>query len=72
MKQNDSIKKGSQAPTGLGRKTLAQVSREYNFDLELGLAKLTRKNIQAIPDMTFKEAAEMLGMSPIDLFEMMK
>lgn len=60
------------APSGLGRKTLAQGTKEYGLDLKAGLAKLAQKNIQAAPDMTFREVAEAAGMSPMDLYDIMK
>lgn len=59
-------------PSGLGRKTLAQGAREYHFDLEAGISKLSEQNIKASPDMTFREVAEAGGLSPMEVFEQMR
>jgi hypothetical protein len=63
---------GESVPSGMGRKTLAQVAKEYKFDLKAGLVKPGDQNIQATENMTFKEVAEAVGMAPHDLLEMMK
>lgn len=63
---------GEPVPSGLGRKTLAQVAKEYDLDIKAGLMKLKRHNIQATQDMTFKEIAEAEGIAPMDVLEMMK
>jgi len=60
------------APSGLGRKTLAQGAKEYGLNLKSALDKLAQMNIQAAPDMTFREVAEAAGMSPVELYEIMK
>ncbi|KPK27810.1 MAG: hypothetical protein AMK69_09860 [Nitrospira bacterium SG8_3] len=70
--QASGAKSGTTVPTGLGRKTLANAAKEYDFDLETGIATLARKKIKATGQMTFKEVADAAGMAPIDVFEMMK
>ena len=63
---------GEPVPSGMGRKTLAQVAKEYDLDINAGLMKLKGHNVQATQDMTFKEVAEAEGLAPIDVLEMMK
>jgi hypothetical protein len=63
---------GEPVPSGMGRKTLAQVAKEYDLDIKAGLIKLRGHNVQATQDMTFQEIAEAEGMAPIDVLEMMK
>ena len=63
---------GEPVPSGMGRKTLAQVAKEYKFDLKAVLVKLEDQNIQATENMTIKEVAEAVGMAPHDVLEMMK
>ncbi len=59
-------------PARLGRKTLKELSDEGNIDLNKTFNFLKSKDIQATSDMTMRELANNLGISPFDLYHELK
>ena len=59
-------------PSGLGRKTVAEVCKAYGIDQSEALKKLSAKGIAANPGDKMKKLAEKYDKSPRDLYEIMK
>ena len=59
-------------PSGLGRKTVAEVCRAYGIDQAQALKKLAAKGITAGADDKIKRLAEKHDLLPINLYEIMK
>jgi hypothetical protein len=57
--------------SGLGKKTLEKICLERNLSLEQVLAKLKEKGVEAKPDDKLKDVANKLGMTPIDIFNLL-
>jgi hypothetical protein len=63
----------SAAPvSGLGRKSLQELSSMGQFDLNKAIAYLKTQGFDATPQTTMREAAMALGTTPYDLFETLK
>ena len=62
----------SEAPSGLGRMTIAEVSKKYNLDPATAIQKLAAKGIAAKPDDKIRALAEKSGLTSSDLYEIMK
>ena len=61
-----------EAPTGLGRMTVAEVCRKYNLDQTGALQKLSAKGMTANPDDKLKALAEKYEINPVDIYGIMK
>ena len=59
-------------PSGLGRKTVAEVCKAYGIDQSEALKKLSAKGITANPGDKIKKLAEKYDKLPLDLYEIMK
>ena len=55
--------------TGVGKKTLEQVCREFNVPLATAQRKLAAKGLTVSPTETFKEAAKRAGVVPIEILQ---
>ncbi len=53
---------------GFGRKTISEICKKYDLDINVILRKLADKNIKATADMTFKEIAMQSNSNPMDVF----
>jgi hypothetical protein len=65
-------KKTSAAVSGLGRRSLGELSSMGQFDLEGALAYLKAQGYEAGPQTTMRDAATALGTTPYTLFETLK
>lgn len=59
-------------PSGLGRKTVAEICQAYGIDPSEALKKLEAKGIDAHSNDKVKDVASKYGKSPLDLYEIMK
>ena len=55
--------------TGIGKKTLEQVCREFNVPLATAQRKLATKGLTVSPTETLKEAAKRAGVVPIEILQ---
>ena len=55
--------------TGVGKKTLEQVCREFTIPLATAQRKLAAKGLTISPTETFKEAAKRAGVVPIEILQ---
>jgi hypothetical protein len=62
----------AQPPEGTGKLTVTAVCNTYGLELEEVLARLKGAGIDAGPDSTFKELAGEHGMSPMDIYLIVK
>jgi hypothetical protein len=62
----------AQPPEGTGKLTVAAVCRTYGLEPEEVLARLKNAGIDAGPDSSFKGLAEEHGMSPMDIYLIVK
>lgn len=58
--------------TGLGRKSLQELSSMGQFDLDIALAYLHSKGVDATPQTTMRDAASALNTTPYELFTTLK
>jgi hypothetical protein len=59
-------------PPGIGRRTLADVCQEFDFNIPAVLRRLEEAGTPASADMPLKEIAEKHGMGPIDFYNLLK
>ena len=59
-------------PPGIGRMTLAEISRQYGFDLPKVLGAMGKQGKTAAPDMPLKEIAAEYNMAAPDLYAILK
>jgi len=55
--------------TGVGKKTLEQVCREFDIPLSTAQRKLAAKGLTVSPTETFKDAAKRAGLVPIEILQ---
>lgn len=55
--------------TGVGKKTLEQVCREFDIPLATAQRKLTARGLVVLPAETFKDAAKRAGLVPIEILQ---
>ena len=59
-------------PTGIGKRTLSDISIEYHIDIPTILIGLSDNNLKASSTQTIKEIAKQNNKSPIDVYEIIK
>ncbi len=59
-------------PSGLGKRTLADICQEYNLNLKTIERRLSENNMKATADMTVKVIADKYNVGPLDVFEAIK
>jgi hypothetical protein len=59
-------------PAGLGKRSLADICQEYNFNIPTIMRGLANNNIKASSDLSIKKIAEQNSMKPIDVYEIVK
>ena len=59
-------------PSGFGRRSLTEICREYNLNLNAVLQQLSEKNLDAGPDQSLKDIAEQNNLGPLDVYEIFK
>jgi len=72
MPEGAAIKLPENPPSGLGRRTLADICQDYGLNVKVVERALAEKNMKATADMTMKAIAEKYNVGPSDVFEVLK
>ncbi len=60
------------SPKGVGRMSLKKFSSKYSINLDRAIKKLSTHGFSVNQDMTLKDIAEQKGVSPSDIYEIIK
>lgn len=60
------------SPKGVGRMSLKELSNRYSIDLDRAVKRLSARGFNVNKNMMLKEIAEQKGMSPSDVYEIIK
>ncbi|NLV24348.1 MAG: DUF4405 domain-containing protein [Deltaproteobacteria bacterium] len=60
------------APSGLGKKSLAEISTDHGLEINEVMEALSRRDIPARKEMSLKQIGEALGKDPMEIYQILR